>query len=158
MLILEGPCSEAEAVALAAHLMTDVNAKHYGIRLRAGELTAWRAALPGPQDLGELSTLFTVLGSEDGARHSGGLTGHVRFRVRDALRQWRQSRGDERSLEKLETYVLDAQAGQILVQWLTAVEWDEPVIVDGNKRAIAIHAAARESDFPLLMFVLRESG
>ena len=96
-----------------------------------------------------------MLGRGCGARRARQLTGFERFRIRDALQHWRSSSGDEDALAKLETYIVDAVRGQIREKRVTFAEWDEFVVVDGNKRVIALYQAGRAEDFPLDAFLLR---
>jgi hypothetical protein len=149
------PCDPHETEALVLHLLGDPNARAYGLALEAGQLQGRCAVVGDPDELGGLSTLFGVLGRDSGAREARLLTGFPRFRVRDALRYWRESAGDEAALLKLEQCVVDAAAGRIAVKTVTVTRLDELVIVDGNKRAIALYTARREADFPLTVFVLR---
>ena len=153
-------CDAAEKASTVSHLLSDMNARGYGMALQAGKLEAWRASVADADELGGLSTLFGVLGRGAGSREAHPLTGFARFRVRDARRYWRDSVGDEAALATLERYVVDARAGQIRtkVVTLTSIGFDEPTIVDGNKRSIAVYEARRVADFPLTVFLLVPSA
>jgi len=141
---------------LVAHLDSDPNAQAYGRLLATGTLAARVGQISTRDELGSISTLFVELGSDSGKRHALTLTGNPRFLVRDALRFWRDSSGDEEKLALLERYIAAARDGELTNQTLTLAPdvVSGQILVDGNKRAIALYEAGAATQYPLRVFVL----
>jgi hypothetical protein len=149
-------CTAEESAALIAHLRTDDNAKGYVPMILDGRLTPWLETVDRRDALGALSTLFENLGAQYAAK----LHGRPRFLVREAREVWRQAKGDEAKFALLEQYLEDERAGRLANRTITAVDTGaELIIVDGNKRAIAIYEAADPDgeELELPVFVLRPS-
>jgi hypothetical protein len=146
-------CTAQESAELTAHLRTDDNAKGYVPIILDGRLTPWLGTIVGRDALGALSTLFVNLGAQYAAK----LHGRPRFLVREAREVWRQAKCDEAKFALLERYLEDERAGRLANRTITAVDTGaELVIVDGNKRAIAIYEASG-AELELPVFVLRPS-
>ena len=147
-------CSTSEIATLVAHLRTDDNAKGYVSPILTGQLVPWVGTIEGRDALGGMSTLFENLGVSSAAK----ATGRRRFLVREAREIWRQAKGDDAKYALLERYIDDEGAGKLANRTITALDTGaELVIVDGNKRAIAIYEAADPAldELSVSVFVLR---
>lgn len=143
-------CSATETATLIAHLRSDDNAKGYVPMILDGRLIPWLETVDARAALGGLSTLFGNLGAQTAAQ----ITGRPRFLVSEAREVWRHAKGDESKFALLEEYLEDERAGRLKNRTITAIDTGaELVIVDGNKRAIAIYEAATAAQVPI--FVLR---
>lgn len=135
-----GACSLGETTELANYLAhTDV--PYYAQLLRARAGVASLVEFVDRRTLGEAWTIFGELG---GIRAPSTVE-RAKFLVREARAIWtRPDCGDRRGRERLEDLVAAERAAGLCDRRITfALTTSGPVIVDGNKRAIAIHEVAR---------------
>jgi hypothetical protein len=124
------------------------------LRIEREELVPW-GAVTTCDEIGALRTILTVLGSGTGERVAVKLTGEPLFRVGNALRYWRESKGDGENLRLLEQYIADARAGLLRDRTITLLDEGMLHIVDGTKRAIAIYETSRDRRAEVPVFLLR---
>lgn len=130
-------CTRPETVDLADYLVATPVAG-YTQALRAGTLVASVIEVAGRVQLGETSSIFGNLG---GIVPAGGRSKFLIREVREVLN--RPDCGDGSSRARLDALIAAETAGTLVDRRITvALTTAGPVVIDGNKRAVAIYELA----------------
>lgn len=146
------PCSIATAIYLIAYLET-TSVKQLAGMLRTSALSAWHAEIRGREMLGNASSIFGNLGG----LNAKALLQRPKFLVRDVSpilhRPDCEAEPDRKVLDEL---IGAARGGTLHDRRITfALTSVGPMIVDGNKRAVAIYETAQQgAAFILPVYVL----
>ena len=141
--------SPGESVEHAKYLMGKTDVPWYGVLLRDGKAVAWHAELESREELGSASTIFKNLGNIYASQE----VGRRRFLVQEAFDIWRRARElDPVKFARLEGLVAAERDGSLVDRRITiAVTVGGTMVVDGNKRSIAIHKVGRVVALPIYL-------
>lgn len=147
-------CGSAETEELARYLAT-TDVRGYGAPLRAGVIVASLVEIVSRDALGTTWTIFGNLGGI-AAVTSVARPKFLVSEVRGVLR--RRDCSDARSRRRLDELVAAERAGTLRDRRITlALTPAGPVIVDGNKRSVAIHEVAAD-DLVVPAFLIEAAG
>lgn len=146
-------CTAAETAELARYLAgTDVSG--YGSLLRAGDAIASLVELVGRAELGRTWSIFGNLGGIEAPTAAGRLKFLV-AEVRAILN--RPDCTDVRSRDRLESIIAAERARELHDRRITLARTTAgPIVVDGNKRAAALHELA-PADVVVPAFLIESS-
>jgi hypothetical protein len=143
------PALPGESAEHAKYLMGQTDVPWYGELLRDGKAVAWHADLETREELGAISTIFKNLGNI----YASAEVGRRRFLVEEAFDIWRRAREfDPVKFARLEGLVAAERDGRLVDRRITlAVTVGGTMVVDGNKRAVAIHNVGRVAVVPIYL-------
>ena len=141
--------SRDESAEHAKYLMEKTDVPWYGALLRDGKAVAWHAQLESRNELGSTSTIFKNLGNI----YASTEVGRRRFLVKEAFDVWRRARHlDPVKFARLESLVVAEGDGSLVDRRITlAVTVGGTMVVDGNKRSVAIHQVGRATKLPIYL-------
>jgi hypothetical protein len=141
--------SPEESAEHAKYLMEKTCVPWYGELLRDGKAVAWHAELGSREELGSTSTIFKNLGNI----YASTEVGRRRFLVKEAFGVWQRARAlDPVKFARLESLVAAEGDGSLVDRRITlAVTLGGTMVVDGNKRSIAIHHVGRTVVLPIYL-------
>lgn len=148
-------CSESATIRLIDYL-ANTHVRGYAIELAHGRLLAWRVTLPSRERLGSTLSIFRELGGI--AAHA--VTGRPRFLISEvAAVLHRPDCADCPSRKSLE-WLIERRGDGMFRDWQIVMLHSTlgAMVVDGNKRAAAIHETSA-ADVTVPAFILsRPSG
>ena len=141
--------SPEESAEHAKYLTEKTDVPWYGALLRDGKAVAWNAELESREELGSTSTIFKNLGDI----YASAEVGRRRFLVEEAFDVWRRARDlDAEKFARLEAIVVAERKGKLIDRRVTlAVTVGGTMVVDGNKRSIAIHKVGSTVVLPIYL-------